>query len=75
MKAYYQNYNWLAVAYKSTKSLVFSMGVRINRMHLGYAYEQNLNHLKSMYSSTHEIMIGFNIGFFEPEGVRKTIRK
>jgi hypothetical protein len=75
LKAYYQNYNWIAIAYKSTQSLVISLGFRINRMYVGYAYEQSLNHLNAYFAGTHEIMVGFNIGFFEPEGIRKTVRK
>jgi type IX secretion system PorP/SprF family membrane protein len=75
LKAYYKNYNWFAVAYKSTRSLVLSIGIRINRMQLGYAYEQSMNHLGTYYAGINEIMIGYNIGFFEPEGIRKTVRK
>jgi type IX secretion system PorP/SprF family membrane protein len=75
LKVFYKNYNWFAIAYKSTKSVVLSMGIRINRMQLGYAYEQSMNQLTNYYAGTHEIMVGFNIGFFEPEGIRKTVPK
>lgn len=74
LKAYYQNYNWLAIAYRSTKSLAISIGIRVRRMHIGYVYEQNISKMSSYFSSAHEIMLGLNIGLFEPEGIRKTVR-
>jgi type IX secretion system PorP/SprF family membrane protein len=75
LKSYYRNYNWFSIAFRSTQSVILSMGIHINRMQVGYAYEQNLNSQNNQFIWIHEIMIGFNIGFFEPEGMRKTIRK
>jgi len=75
VKAYYQNYNWIAVGYKSTKALIFSVGFRIRRMHIAYAYDQNISKMSSYFSSAHEIMFGINIGLFEPEGIKKTIKR
>lgn len=74
LKAYYQNYNWLAIAYRSTKSLAFSIGIRVRRMHIGYVYEQSISKMSNYFSGAHEIMLGLNIGLFEPEGIRKTVR-
>jgi type IX secretion system PorP/SprF family membrane protein len=74
LKAYYQNYNWLAIAYRSTNSLAFSVGIRIRRMHIGYIYEQSVSKMSNYFSSAHEIMLGLNIGLFEPAGIRKTVR-
>lgn len=75
LKSYYRNYNWFSVAYRSTQSIILSMGIRINRMHIGYSYEQNINPHNNQFIWIHEIMIGFNIGFFEPEGIRHTVRR
>jgi type IX secretion system PorP/SprF family membrane protein len=74
LKAYYQHYNWLAIAYKSSNTLAFSIGFRIRRMHIGYIYEQSISKMSSYFSGAHEIMVGMNIGLFEPEGIRKTSR-
>jgi type IX secretion system PorP/SprF family membrane protein len=75
IKAYYQNYNWLAIAYRSTNSLAFSLGIRVRRMHIGYIYEQSISKMSNYFSGAHEIMLGLNIGLFEPEGLRKTVRR
>jgi type IX secretion system PorP/SprF family membrane protein len=74
-KIYYRNYNWFSIAYKSSQSLVLSMGIRIKRISLGYSFEQKTNNSESNYCLTHQIMVGYNIGFFEPEGLRKTARQ
>jgi type IX secretion system PorP/SprF family membrane protein len=74
LKAYYQSYNWLAIAYRSTNSLAISIGIRVRRMHIGYIYEQSISKMSSYFSGAHEIMFGLNIGLFEPEGIRKTVK-
>jgi type IX secretion system PorP/SprF family membrane protein len=74
IKAYYQNYNWIALAYRSTNSLAVSLGFRFNRIHIGYVYEQSISKMSHYFSGAHEIMLGLNIGLFEPEGIRKTVR-
>ncbi len=72
LKAYYQNYNWLAIAYRSTKSILVSLGIRVRRMHIGYIYEQSVSNMSHYFSGAHEIMLGINIGLFEPEGIKRT---
>ena len=74
VKAYYQNYNWLAIAYRSTKTMAISLGIRVRRMHIAYIYEQSISKMSSYFSGAHEIMLGLNIGLFEPEGIRKTVK-
>jgi hypothetical protein len=44
-------------------------------MHIAYAYDQNISKMSSYFSSAHEIMFGINIGLFEPEGIKKTIKR
>jgi type IX secretion system PorP/SprF family membrane protein len=75
LRVYYLNYNWLSLAYKSVKSITIAVGVRIGRMHLAYGYEQSVSEFSSFYSGWHELMLGLNIGLFEPEGLKKTVRK
>lgn len=74
VKAYYQNYNWLAIGYHSTKALSIALGIRVRRMHIGYRYQQSVSKMSSYFAGAHEIMLGVNIGLFEPEGLRKTVR-
>jgi type IX secretion system PorP/SprF family membrane protein len=75
IRAYYKNYNWLAVAYKSYGTLTMSVGFRVGHLHLAYAYEQSITSLSKYFGGSHEIMLGLNIGLFEPEGIRKTVSK
>jgi len=75
LKVFYQNYNWLSVAYKSTKAIFIALGFRIGRLHLAYCYEQSISSLSNYFSGSHEIMLGLNIGLFEPEGIRKTVKR
>ena len=74
-KFFYQRYNWLAIAYKSTRTLSVSVGFRIGRLHLAYAYEQSISSMSNYFSGSHEVMLGLNIGLFEPEGLRKTAKR
>ncbi len=71
VKFYYMNYNWIAVGYKSTKSLLFSLGFSVHRLYIAYVYEQSVSSMSSYFSGSHEIMIGMNIGLYEPLGLRK----
>ena len=75
VKVFYQNYNWLAIAYKSTRTITVSVGFRVGRLHLAYGYEQSVSRMSNYFSGSHEIMIGLNIGLFEPEGLRKLTRR
>jgi type IX secretion system PorP/SprF family membrane protein len=75
LKFYYLNYNWLAFGYKSTKSMLISLGLNLSRFYFAYVYEQNLSYLGSYFSGSHEIMIGINIGIYEPQGLIKRVGK
>jgi type IX secretion system PorP/SprF family membrane protein len=71
LKFYYLNYNWFVVGYKSTKSLLVSLGMSLNRIHFAYVFEQNISEMGNYFHGAHEIMLGVNIGIYEPEGMRK----
>jgi type IX secretion system PorP/SprF family membrane protein len=75
IKAFYKDYNWLAIAYKSSGTLTMSVGFRVSRLHLAYGYEQSITSMSNYFSGSHEITLGLNIGLFKPEGIRKTTRK
>jgi len=47
----------------------------VGRLHLAYGYEHSISSMSNYFSGSHEIMLGLNIGLFEPEGIRKTSRK
>lgn len=74
LKGYYKNYNWLYVGYKSTQVVSAGIGFRINRMHVAYVYDHYVGKMGKYFSSAHEIVLGINVGVFEPEGIRKVIK-
>ncbi|MBN1116455.1 MAG: PorP/SprF family type IX secretion system membrane protein [Bacteroidales bacterium] len=74
LKLYYQNYNWIALAYKSTNSITVSAGIRAHKMTFAYAYEINVSKLQKYFGGSHEISLGLNVGLFEPEGIKKTVK-
>ncbi len=69
MKFYYMNYNWLAIGYKSTESFLVSIGLNINRLYIAYVYEHSVSEMGTYFSGSHEIMLGINIGLYEPAGL------
>ena len=74
VKLYYLNYNWISIGYKTTNSAIVSAGVRARRMFVAYSYEVNISRLQTHFGGSHEIMLGINIGLFEPEGIKKTVK-
>jgi type IX secretion system PorP/SprF family membrane protein len=75
LKAYYKDYNWISIGYMSTQSMRLAAGLRVGRIHFVYAFEQSISKMAKYFSNSHEIMIGLNIGLFEPKGLRKTVRR
>jgi type IX secretion system PorP/SprF family membrane protein len=75
LKFYYRNYNWIALGYRSTKALLFSLGISLRRFYVAYAFEQNISGMSNYFSGSHEIMLGMNIGLYEPLGLIKKTRK
>ena len=75
LKLYYMNYNWFAVSYRSTKSLMVSAGFRLRRFYLAYNYEHSASKMMKYFEGSHEIMLGVNIGLYKVEGIRKVVRE
>jgi type IX secretion system PorP/SprF family membrane protein len=74
-KLYYKDYNWIALSYKSTQSILVSIGLNVHRFYISYAYEHSISEMGSYYSGSHEIMLGVNIGLYEPPSIRKRREK
>lgn len=54
---------WGMLSYRTNKTIITGLGLYVNGMGLGYAYEINRNELSSVASGSHEIMIYFETGF------------
>ncbi len=74
VKAYYLNYNWLAIGYRSNKMLSYALGLKFNRFQVVYRFEHSVTESFRYFNGSHEIMIGVNIGLYEAEGIRKLAR-
>jgi type IX secretion system PorP/SprF family membrane protein len=73
LKLFYLNYNWISLAYKSSHTITTAFGFRVRRMTIGYAYECNVSKLQRYFGGSHEIILGINVGLYEPSGIRKTV--
>jgi type IX secretion system PorP/SprF family membrane protein len=71
LKLYYKDYNWIAVSYKSTQSILASIGLTVHRLYFTYTFEHSISQMGTYFGSSHELMLGFNVGPYE----RPTIRK
>jgi type IX secretion system PorP/SprF family membrane protein len=71
LKLYYKDYNWLAVAYRSTKVILVSVGINVHHIYITYTFEHSLSQMANYFGSSHEIMLGVNIGPNEPNRIKK----
>jgi type IX secretion system PorP/SprF family membrane protein len=72
LKLWYLNNNWFSIGYRSEKSIIFSLGIGLQRFSVSYAFERNVSDLGSYFNNSHEIMIGMNIGYYEPVLKKRT---
>ena len=71
LKLYYQNYNWISVCYKSTNTMSYGLGFKVNRFYVAYVFEHSVSSMIKYYNSAHEVMLGVNIGLYQAEGLKK----
>lgn len=62
IKAYYQYNYWLGFSYRSDKSLIVMIGLKVDKYHLGYAFDYTMSGLSNYTTGSHELMLGINIG-------------
>jgi type IX secretion system PorP/SprF family membrane protein len=71
LKLYYKDYNWIAISYKSTQAILASIGLTVHRMYFTYTFEHSVSQMGTYFGSSHEIMLGINIGLYERPSLRK----
>lgn len=59
---YYKRDYWLGFSYRTGNAFVTMVGVKINRLYVGYAFDYSLNDIQRISYGSHEIMIGLNFG-------------
>jgi type IX secretion system PorP/SprF family membrane protein len=74
LKLYYKDYNWIAVSYKSTQSILASIGMTIHRLYFTYTFEHSISRMGTYFGGAHELMLGINVGPYERPALRKRRR-
>ncbi|MBN2890888.1 MAG: PorP/SprF family type IX secretion system membrane protein [Bacteroidales bacterium] len=59
--AKWRNMIWAQVGYRSSNSLIFSVGVDISNYSIGYAYQADMNPINTGSAGSHEIQIIFKL--------------
>ena len=61
-KFYYGDQYWGGVSYRSVGAMVFMLGVRLDKLHFGYAYDYSLNSMSIQNFGSHELMLSLRFG-------------
>jgi type IX secretion system PorP/SprF family membrane protein len=58
---YYENY-WVGFSYRTTNTLIFLVGIKKNRIYIGYAFDYSFNAFQSNTFGSHELNIALKFG-------------
>lgn len=62
VKGYYKRDYWLGFSYRTGNAFVTMVGIRIDKLYVGYAFDYSLNDIQRISYGSHEIMIGLKFG-------------
>lgn len=62
LTGYYKRDYWLGFTYKTGNALVTKVGIKVDRIYIGYAFDYSLNDIQRISYGSHEIMIGLKFG-------------
>ncbi len=62
VKFYYQEDFWAGLAYRTDGSLVSMLGIRMDGLFIGYAFDYSLSSIQRFNYGTHEISISYKMG-------------
>ena len=62
VKGYYKRDYWLGVSYRTGNAFVTMVGIKIDRLYIGYAFDYSLSDIQRISYGSHEIMIGLKFG-------------
>lgn len=60
-RVYYEDY-WAGLSYRTGGAGIFMMGLSVNKMLFGYAFDYNFNTLQRQTYGTHEFMVAYKFG-------------
>lgn len=62
LKGYFKKNYWFGVSYRTAQDIVAVIGLKVNKLLIGYSFDYPFSTINNYSSGSHEIMIGFNIG-------------
>jgi len=62
LKGYYKRDYWLGFSYRTGNAFITMVGVKVDRLYFGYAFDYSLNDIQRISYGSHEIMIGLKFG-------------
>lgn len=62
LKGYYKRDYWLGFAYRTGNAFITTVGIKVDRLYFGYAFDYSLNDIQRISYGSHEIMIGLKLG-------------
>lgn len=60
-KAIYKSMYWGGLSYRTSKDLVFMVGLKYKKFYFGYAFDYTFSSIKNYSNGSHEILIGYNV--------------
>ncbi len=62
VKGFYKRDYWLGFSYRTGNAFITMVGVKVDRLYFGYAFDYSLNDIQRISYGSHEIMIGLKFG-------------
>lgn len=62
VRGYYKRDYWLGFSYRTGNAFVTMVGIKVDKLYIGYAFDYSLNDIQRISYGSHEIMIGLNFG-------------
>ena len=61
-KLYYKENYWFGLAFRTNKDIIAMLGVRYNKLYIGYAFDYGLSNLTTYTTGSHELMVALKFG-------------
>jgi len=62
MRFFYTRNYWIGFSYRTNKTIVTMLGLKVDGFFLGYAYDSSIGVIKNYSGGTHELILGMQLG-------------
>ncbi|MBU8892409.1 MAG: type IX secretion system membrane protein PorP/SprF [Bacteroidales bacterium] len=62
VKGYYKRDYWIGFSYRTGNAFITMVGIKVDKLYFGYAFDYSLNDIQRISYGSHEIMIGLKFG-------------